>query len=208
MVLHSPLKSFRHRRAGCLSAWLMCQDETALKWWSDGKGITMKQLPMPSWLRTCAFMLWRAPAMHSAPASPPRRRFAAFALLGYAATYGARAAAQASGTLRSFMDRAFEMKRRAEAAGDQPYGAVVVKDGRIVAESPSRVVTARDPDAHAEREAMRLAKIALGSGDLAGCILVSSSRPCSLCERAAFEHKLLRMVYGAAMIDAGPPRAV
>ena len=145
--------------------------------------------------------------MHSAPGSPPRRRFTAFALLGYAASYASRAAAQASGTLRGFMDRAFEMKRRAEADGDQPYGAVVVKDGQIIAESPSRVVTARNADAHAEREAMRLAKIALGGGDLAGCILVSSSRPCGLCERAAVEHKVSRMFYGAAIIDAGPPRA-
>ena len=71
------------------------------------------------------------------------------------------------------MERAFEMKQRAVTGGDQPYGAVVVKDGRIIAGSPSRVVTAKNIDAHAEREAMRLAKIALGSEDLAGCLLVS-----------------------------------
>ena len=117
-----------------------------------------------------------------------------------------RTFAQAAHTLRSFMDRAFEMKRRAVAEGDQPYGAVVVKDGRIVAESPSRVITANNVNAHAEREALRLARAALGSSDLAGCVLVSSSRPCSLCERAAFEARVARMIHGEALTDAGAPR--
>lgn len=95
------------------------------------------------------------------------------------------------------------------AEGDQPYGAVVLKDGRIIAESPSRVVTAKNFDAHAEREALRLARLALlasGGGDLAGCILVSSSRPCSLCKRAAFEAKIARMIHGEQLTDAGAPR--
>lgn len=104
------------------------------------------------------------------------------------------------------MERAFEMKQRAVAEGDQPYGAVVVKDGRIIAESPSRVVTAKNIDAHAEREAMRLARTALGGGDLAGCLSISSSRPCGLCERAAFENKVRRMIYGESLTDAGEPR--
>src|SRR5262245_29494719 len=50
----------------------------------------------------------------------------------------------------AFMDRALAMRRRAEGEGDQPYGAVIVRDGRIVGQAPSRVVTARDPTAHAE----------------------------------------------------------
>lgn len=104
------------------------------------------------------------------------------------------------------MERAFEMKRRAVAAGDQPYGAVVVRDGRILAESPSRVVTAKNVDAHAEREALRLARTAAGGGDLAGAILVSSSRPCSRCERAAFEAGIARMIHGENLTDAGAPR--
>ena len=117
-----------------------------------------------------------------------------------------RAAAQAAVQMRAFMDRAFEMRRLAVAAGDQPYGAVVVKDGRIVAESPSRVVSAGNVDAHAEREAIRLARLAL-NGDVSGCVLVSSSRPCSLCERAAFEARIARMIHGEALTDAGAPRA-
>lgn len=138
-----------------------------------------------------------------------RRTFGAagsIGLAGWATLWPLRTFAQAAHTMRSFMDRAFEMKRRAVAEGDQPYGAVVVKDGHIVAESPSRVVTTNNVDAHAEREAMRLARAALGSTDLAGCILMSSSRPCSLCERAAFESGIARMIHGESLTDAGAPR--
>jgi len=105
------------------------------------------------------------------------------------------------------MARAFEMRRLAQAAGDQPYGAVVVKDLIIVGESPSRVVTARNVDAHAEREAIRLAQARLGTRLLAGCVLVSSSRPCGLCEKAAHEAGIARMIYGEQLTDGGPPRS-
>ena len=138
-----------------------------------------------------------------------RRTFGTLGIIGLAGwtvLWPLRAWSQAAQTMRNFMDRAFEMKRRAVAEGDQPYGAVVVKDGRIVAESPSRVITANNVNAHAEREALRLARAALGGNDLAGCILVSSSRPCSLCERAAFEAKVARMIHGEALTDAGAPR--
>src|SRR5262245_11022004 len=58
-------------------------------------------------------------------------------------------------TKPAFMARAFALRDAAARAGDQPYGAVVVKNGRIVGEAPSRVVTAADPTAHAEMEAIR-----------------------------------------------------
>ncbi len=120
---------------------------------------------------------------------------------------GHAAFAQAGEVWRAFMARAFEMRRLAEAAGDQPYGAVVVQDRVIIAESPSRVVTARNVDAHAEREAIRLAQAHLGARVLAGCVLVSSSRPCSLCEKAAHDAGMARMIYGEHLTDGGPPRA-
>ena len=134
-----------------------------------------------------------------------RRGFLRIGVAISACCAAGRAAAQTAAQMRAFMDRAFEMRRQAVAAGDQPYGAVVVKDGRIVAESPSRVVSAGNADAHAEREAIRLARLAL-RGDLAGCVLVSSSRPCGLCERAAFEARVARMIHGEALTDAGAPR--
>jgi tRNA(Arg) A34 adenosine deaminase TadA len=107
----------------------------------------------------------------------------------------------------AFMGRAFAMKRRAEAEGDQSYGAVVVLDGRIVSEAPSAVVTKADPTAHAEMQAIRDAARRIGWASLAGADLYSSSRPCPMCEAAAFRAGIRRMIHGIALTDAGPPRA-
>ena len=106
----------------------------------------------------------------------------------------------------AFMARAGDMKSRALAAGDQGYGAVVVKAGRIVGQAPSRVVTAGDPTAHAEMEAIRDAARRLGGRDLSGCLIYSTSRPCAMCETAAYWAGLDAMIHGAALTDAGQPR--
>ncbi len=105
-----------------------------------------------------------------------------------------------------FIDAAFKMRDDAVRAGDQPYGAVVVKDSRIVGFGPSRVVLKNDWTAHAEREAMREAQARFGNKDLSGCILYSSSRPCSACEAAASEAKIVRMIHGRDATDVGAPR--
>ena len=80
-----------------------------------------------------------------------------------------------------------EAMRRAEAlrAGDQPFGAVVLRAEVVVGAAPSRVVTASDPTAHAEMEAIRDAARRLRARDLSGCGLVSTTRPCRMCEAAA-----------------------
>jgi tRNA(Arg) A34 adenosine deaminase TadA len=109
-------------------------------------------------------------------------------------------------TREAFIRHAFAMKHRAEQEGDQSYGAVVVKAGRIVGEAPSRVVTGRDPTAHAEMEAIRDAAQRLRSRDLAGCVLYSSSQPCPMCEAAAYWAGIERLVHGAEITDSGPPR--
>lgn len=107
---------------------------------------------------------------------------------------------------RAFMARAFAMRDAAARAGDQPYGAVVVKDGRIVGEAPSRVVTGTDPTAHAETEAIRDAARRLGTRDLSGCEIYASTRPCPMCEAAAYWAGIARIHHGADAADAGPPR--
>lgn len=107
---------------------------------------------------------------------------------------------------RPFIEAAFRMKDAAVRDGDQPYGAVLVKDGRIIGFGPSRVVQKKDWTAHAEREAMREAQARLGTSDLSGCILYSSSRPCSACEAVAASANVARMIHGAEAIDAGAPR--
>ncbi len=91
-------------------------------------------------------------------------------------------------------------------AGDQAYGAVVVKNGRIIGFGPSRVVLKKDWTAHAEREAIREAQARLGRSDLSGCLLYSSSRACSACETAAYDAKITRMYFGVDAADAGAPR--
>lgn len=107
----------------------------------------------------------------------------------------------------AFMGRARAISRRAETEGDQPYGAVVVLRGRIVGEAPSAVVTKADPTAHAEIQAIRDASRRIGPASLVGAELYSSSRPCPMCEAAAFRAGIRRMVHGIALTDAGPPRA-
>lgn len=108
-------------------------------------------------------------------------------------------------TLRDALARAHAMREQAVRAGDQPYGAVVWLDGRIVSEAPSRVITLRNADAHAEREALREAQQKLHRRDLGGAILVSSSRPCALCEDSAAQAGIARMVYGEGA-DGGVPQ--
>jgi tRNA(Arg) A34 adenosine deaminase TadA len=103
------------------------------------------------------------------------------------------------------MRRAFDLRDRALAAGDQGYGAVVVKDGLIVGEAPSRVVTANDPTAHAEMEAIRDAARRLGTRDLAGATLYASFRPCAMCGTAAYWAGIARVFHGAGISDAGRP---
>lgn len=109
---------------------------------------------------------------------------------------------------RRWYEAAEKMKRLAESWGDQSYGAVLVLEGALVGEGPSRVVKHRNPDAHAEREAIRDAQQKLGRAMLEGAILYSTSRPCGLCEQAAARAGVRRMYFGPLLTDAGAPRQV
>jgi tRNA(Arg) A34 adenosine deaminase TadA len=107
---------------------------------------------------------------------------------------------------RTFIVEAERMRAEAVAAGDQPFGAVIVMNGQIVGYGPSRVVTLRNPDAHAERVAIWDAQKRVGRKDLSGAIIYSTSRPCSACEDAAALANVDRMLHGPAATDAGKPR--
>ncbi len=106
-------------------------------------------------------------------------------------------------TDRSFFERAFEMRTQAIKIGDQAYGAIVVRDGIIVGQAASHVVVNQDPTAHAEMEAIRDAAQRLGSRDLSGCTLYSSSPACPMCEAAAYWADIDRMVSGKSISDNG-----
>lgn len=102
---------------------------------------------------------------------------------------------------------AAQMRERALSWGDQAYGAVLVLDGVLVGEGPSRVVQRGDPNAHAEREAIADAQRRLQRLRLDGSVLYSTARPCPACEAAAAAVGVARMIHGEALHDAGPPRA-
>ncbi|HOS85995.1 MAG TPA: nucleoside deaminase [Burkholderiaceae bacterium] len=142
----------------------------------------------------------------TAPPQPLRRVCLCAPLAMLLAAPGAWAASGEGMSLASAMRRAEVLRDQALRAGDQGYGAVVLRGGEIVGEAPSRVVTAGDPTAHAEMEAIRDAARRLRTRDLSGCTLVSTSRPCRMCEAAAYWAGISRMVTGEALTDLGPPR--
>lgn len=105
----------------------------------------------------------------------------------------------------TFIARAFEMRRLAIESGDQAYGAIVVREGIVVGQSPSKVVLHHDPTAHAEMQAIRDAAARLGSRDLGNCTLYSSTHACPMCEAAAYWAGIERMVSGRDAVDGGRP---
>ena len=106
----------------------------------------------------------------------------------------------------AFIERAFEMRRLAVENGDQAYGAVIVRDNVIVGQSWSRVMLDQDPTGHAEISAIRDAARRLNSRSLKDTIMYSSSRPCPMCEAAAYWADIGGMIYGRNADSAGAPR--
>ena len=83
-----------------------------------------------------------------------------------------------------------------------PFGAVIVKDGRIIAEGVNRVTQTNDPSAHAEVVAIREACRALGAFQLSGCELYTSCEPCPMCLGAIYWARPDRVFFGATAADA------
>lgn len=83
-----------------------------------------------------------------------------------------------------------------------PFGAVVVRDGKMVGEGANSVTAGNDPTAHAEVCAIRAAAKALGTFSLAGCELYTSCEPCPMCLAAAYWARLDAIYYGACAADA------
>ena len=98
--------------------------------------------------------------------------------------------------------RAIALALRSVDAGGGPFGAVVAREGTVVAEGSNRVVLGRDPTAHAEIEAIRAAARALGTHELSGCTLYASAEPCPMCAAAAHWARVDRVVYAAGRADA------
>ncbi len=98
---------------------------------------------------------------------------------------------------------AMEQARKAEAIDDVPIGAVIAKDGQIVAAAHNRRIIDADPTAHAEMLAIRQAAAALGDWRLTGCTLAVTLEPCCMCAGAIVLARIPRVVYGASDPKAG-----
>lgn len=133
-------------------------------------------------------------------------RRSVLAMLGAVAADGLWAQrAQADTGSGKFVDAAFRMKAEAVARGDQPFGAVIVCDGVVIGHGPSRVVTDRNPDAHAERVALWDAQRHVGTARLDGARIYSTSIPCAVCQQALARAGIAGMFYGPSGIDGGKP---
>ena len=102
------------------------------------------------------------------------------------------------GADEAFMQRAIACARQAWELGEVPVGAVVVKDGEVIATGYNRPIGSHDPTAHAEIAALRAAAEALGNYRLPGCELYVTLEPCVMCAGAMMHARLARVVFGAA----------
>jgi guanine deaminase len=104
---------------------------------------------------------------------------------------------------QDFMRRAIELSAEPKpASGDRPFGAVVVKNGKIVGEGRNCIGSAKDPTAHSEVMAIRDACTRLGTTDLAGCELYTSCEPCPMCAGAIFWARLDKVYYAVSAADS------
>lgn len=116
-----------------------------------------------------------------------------------------------------FMRQAMKESRKALASGEVPIGAVVVKDGRVIARGWNQVETLKDATAHAEMIALTAAQEALGDWRLEGCTLYVTKEPCPMCAGAMVHCRPDRVVFGCPdakggaaggwinLLDSNPP---
>ncbi|WP_019955385.1 nucleoside deaminase [Yoonia vestfoldensis] len=104
---------------------------------------------------------------------------------------------------RSHMDLALAEARAAAVRGEVPVGAVIARDGAIIAQAGNRTRELNDPTAHAEMLAIRAACAALGQERLTGCDLYVTLEPCPMCAAAISNARIARLYYAAADPKSG-----
>lgn len=107
-----------------------------------------------------------------------------------------------------WMQHAIELAKRAQAEGEVPVGAVIVKDEQVVGEGWNRPITANDPTAHAEIMALRAAANKLHNYRLLNTTLYVTLEPCSMCAGAIIHARVNRLVYAAADPKGGAAGSV
>jgi tRNA(adenine34) deaminase len=100
-------------------------------------------------------------------------------------------------TDEDYMKLALALAQDAAQAGEVPVGAVVVKDGEIIARGYNAPISGHDPSAHAEMQALRAAAQKLGNYRLLGCTLYVTLEPCAMCCGAIQHARIARLVFGA-----------
>ena len=101
-----------------------------------------------------------------------------------------------------FMQQAVDLSIENVANGGGPFGAVIVRDGEVIATGTNRVTANCDPTAHAEVSAIRAACAKLGDFKLSGCTIYSSCEPCPMCLSALYWAGVERIFYGNTKQDA------
>ncbi|MGI8631626.1 MAG: nucleoside deaminase [Solirubrobacterales bacterium] len=106
------------------------------------------------------------------------------------------------------MDRALALAAGAPAHGDVPVGAVLVRDGEVIAEAVNERERAGDPTAHAEILALRAGAAASGGWRLSGCTMVVTLEPCAMCAGAIVLARVPEVIFGAWDPKAGAAGSV
>ena len=100
-----------------------------------------------------------------------------------------------------FLKQAIEISEENIKKGGGPFGAVIVKDGKIIAATGNSVTNTNDPTAHAEVNAIRLASKKLNTFDLSGCEIYSSCEPCPMCLGAIYWARIDKLHFAANKTD-------
>ena len=175
------------------------------------RGADYRRGTLPSWLRDAAEQLQaqqlaeaveRARAAHEGERQARKRAWLARAAAAIevkedaAATDGAEPPAAADPDAM-FMAMALDQAHNGWAMGEVPVGAVIVRDGQVLATGFNQPIANHDPTAHAEVQAMRAAAALLGNYRLAGCTLYVTLEPCAMCAGAIQHARISRLVFGA-----------
>ncbi|AZB42103.1 nucleoside deaminase [Bacillus sp. FJAT-42376] len=104
-----------------------------------------------------------------------------------------------------YLTRAVELAcKNVSGHGGNPFGAVIVKEGKVIAEGVNDVAATSDPTAHAEIQAIRSASKTLETSDLSGCTVYASGQPCPMCLSAMYFSKIKEVYFAYSNEDAEP----
>ncbi len=102
---------------------------------------------------------------------------------------------------KRFMEAAIDVAKKGVRRGNSPFGSCIVKGGKVIALAHNTVLERKDSTNHAEMNAIRLACKKLGSHELRGCVVYSTTEPCPMCFSAIHWAKAKRIVFGTGISD-------